>query len=140
MKSNHAIATTPKAAEDAAAWKEIVRKYQKPSTWRALWQIVDTLVPIAALWYLMYLCLPVSLWLVVPLAVLMGALLVRVFIIFHDCGHGSFFKSPAANDTVGFHRGHPDAHAVLSLALGTRHSSRRLRATWTGAARVTCGR
>ena len=50
----------------------------------------------------MYLCLPVSWWLVVPLAVLMGALLVRVFIIFHDCGHGSFFKSAAANDAVGF--------------------------------------
>ena len=33
---------------------------------------------------------------------LAGALLVRVFIIFHDCGHGSFFKSRLANDTVGF--------------------------------------
>jgi len=94
--------SAPDAGTEAAAWKEIVRKYQQPSTWRALWQIVDTLVPIGVLWYLMYLSLPVSWWLVVPLAVLMGALLVRVFIIFHDCGHGSFFKSPAANDAVGF--------------------------------------
>jgi len=54
------------------------------------------------LWYLMYLLRPVSWWLVLPLAVLAGALLVRVFIIFHDCGHGSFFKSPAANALVGF--------------------------------------
>ena len=46
--------------------------------------------------------LSVSWWLVLPLAVLAGAFLVRVFIIFHDCGHGSFFKSPAANDAVGF--------------------------------------
>ncbi len=38
----------------------------------------------------------------VPLAVLAGGLLVRVFIIFHDCGHGSFFKSRGANDAVGF--------------------------------------
>lgn len=82
-------------------WKEIVLKYQKPSTWRALWQIVNTVVPYAALWYLMYLCLPVSWWLVVPLAILAGGLLVRVFIIFHDCGHGSFFKSHVANDAVG---------------------------------------
>jgi omega-6 fatty acid desaturase (delta-12 desaturase) len=59
-------------------------------------------VPIAALWYGMYLVLPISLWLVVPLAMLMGAFLVRVFIIFHDCGHGSFFKSTTANDLVGF--------------------------------------
>src|ERR1700758_3333028 len=87
---------------DNQAWKEIVLKFQKPSPWRASWQIIDTLVPYAALWYLMYLCLPISWWLVVPLAILAGALLVRVFIIFHDCGHGSFFKSRAANDTVGF--------------------------------------
>jgi omega-6 fatty acid desaturase (delta-12 desaturase) len=92
----------PKPHADNDAWKAIVLKYQKPSTPRALWQIIDTLVPYALCWYLMYLCLPISWWLVVPLAILAGALLVRVFIIFHDCGHGSFFKSHAANDTVGF--------------------------------------
>jgi omega-6 fatty acid desaturase (delta-12 desaturase) len=72
---------------DIAAWKEIVAKYQKPSTGRALWQIVDTLGPYTLLWYLMYLSLAVSWWLTVPLAILAGAFLVRVFIIFHDCGH-----------------------------------------------------
>jgi omega-6 fatty acid desaturase (delta-12 desaturase) len=87
---------------DNVAWKEIVLKYQKPSTWRALWQIVNTIVPYALCWYLMYLCLAISWWLALPLAVLAGALLVRVFIIFHDCGHGSFFKSSRANDLVGF--------------------------------------
>jgi omega-6 fatty acid desaturase (delta-12 desaturase) len=89
-------------ASATAAWKAIVLKYQTPSPGRAVWQMINTLVPIAALWYLMYLSLPVSWWIVTPLAVLMGALLVRVFIIFHDCGHGSFFKSRTANDTVGF--------------------------------------
>jgi len=63
---------------------------------------MDTLVPYALCWYLMYVCRPISWWLVVPLAILAGGLLVRVFIIFHDCGHGSFFKSHAANDLVGF--------------------------------------
>ena len=92
----------PKPRADNEAWKAIVLKFQKPSTPRALWQIIDTLVPYALCWYLMYLCLAISWWLVVPLAILAGALLVRVFIIFHDCGHGSFFKSHAANDTVGF--------------------------------------
>jgi len=86
---------------DHAAWKEIVLKYQKPSRWRASWQIVNTIVPYGLLWYLMYLCRPISWWLVLPLAVLAGALLVRVFIIFHDCGHGSFFKSRTANTVVG---------------------------------------
>ena len=99
-KDVNSIPAKPHA--DNAAWKEIVLKYQKPSVWRALWQIIDTVIPYAVVWYLMYRCLSVSWWLVVPLAVLAGGLLVRVFIIFHDCGHGSFFKSRAANDTVGF--------------------------------------
>ncbi len=86
----------------ASAWKEIVARYQKASIGRGVWQIVNTLVPFAALWYLMYLSLAVSWWIAVPLAILAGAFLVRVFIIFHDCGHGSFFKSRMANDILGF--------------------------------------
>jgi len=43
-----------------------------------------------------------SYWLTFALAVLAGALLVRVFIIFHDCGHGSFYRSKRANHIVGF--------------------------------------
>ncbi|MDB6109165.1 MAG: hypothetical protein JWR69_915 [Pedosphaera sp.] len=87
---------------DVAVWKAIVAKYQQPSLPRALWQIVNTLVPYGLLWYLMYLSLAVSWWLVVPLAILAGAFVVRIFIIFHDCGHGSYFKSRRANDIVGF--------------------------------------
>src|SRR5438874_11433497 len=87
---------------ETAVWKEIVSTYQKPSAWRALWQIVSTIVPYALLWYAMYVSLAVSWWITLPLAVLAGAFLVRVFIIFHDCGHGSFFKSQTANDVTGF--------------------------------------
>jgi len=93
---------TPDPPADNAAWRKIVLQYQKPSLLRALWQIIDTLVPYGLLWYLMYVSLAISWWLVVPLAVLAGAFLVRMFIIFHDCGHGSFFKSRVANDLVGF--------------------------------------
>ena len=88
--------------QDAAAWKAIVLKFQEPSFPRATWQIVNTLVPFAALWYLMYLSLSWSYWITFPLAVLAGMFLVRIFIIFHDCGHGSFFKSRRANDVFGF--------------------------------------
>lgn len=87
---------------EVVAWRAILSKYQKPSTWRAVWQIIDTFVPYAGLWYLMHVCMAVSWWLVIPLAGLAGAFLVRVFIIFHDCGHGDFFKSKIANDAVGF--------------------------------------
>ena len=88
--------------EEKARWREVIAKYQRPSTPRALWQIINTLVPYVGLWCLMYWLKEVSLWLTIPLAVVAGGLLVRVFIIFHDCGHGSYFKSRWANDIVGF--------------------------------------
>jgi omega-6 fatty acid desaturase (delta-12 desaturase) len=83
-------------------WKDVVSKYQKPAAWPGAWQLINTLVPYAALWYLMHLLLGFSFWLAVPLALLAGGFLVRIFIIFHDCGHGSFFPSRKANDIVGF--------------------------------------
>jgi omega-6 fatty acid desaturase (delta-12 desaturase) len=98
---NDSILTEGESQTDTSTWKRIVARYQKPSVGRGVWQIVNTLVPYAALWYLMYLSLSVSWWLTVPLAVLAGAFLVRVFIIFHDCGHGSFFKLPKANHILG---------------------------------------
>jgi omega-6 fatty acid desaturase (delta-12 desaturase) len=91
---------TPK--QDNAAWKAIVLKFQEPSLPRAIWQLVNTLVPFATLWYLMYLSLSWSYWITLPLAMLTGLFVVRTFIIFHDCGHGSFFKSRTANDVFGF--------------------------------------
>jgi len=94
-------ATLPSNA-GRADWKEILLRYQKPSGRRALWQVANTLGPYILLWYLIYHSLAISWWLTVPLAVLAGAFLVRVFIIFHDCGHGSFFKSRMANDVLGF--------------------------------------
>ncbi len=102
-------ATAPPPAPTAGSnqagtlvWQEIVAKYQQPSRWRSIWQIADTLVPYAVLWYLMYRSLAVSYWITLPLAILAGGFLVRVFIIHHDCGHGAFFKSRRANDTWGF--------------------------------------
>ena len=83
-------------------WRAIVARYQHSSTKRALWQLASTLVPYFLLWYVIYLALEVSLWLTIPPAILAGAFLVRLFIIFHDCGHGSFFGSRRANDIVGF--------------------------------------
>jgi acyl-lipid omega-6 desaturase (Delta-12 desaturase) len=86
----------------AATWKGIVERFQEPSAARASWQLINTLVPYAALWYAMYRCMAVSYWLVLPMALLAAGLLVRVFIVFHDCGHGSFFKSKMANNITGF--------------------------------------
>ena len=92
----------PAHPPETAGWKEIVRKYQTPSLRSAAGQIVNTIGSYLALWVILYFALQVSYWLVVPLAILAGAFLVRTFIIFHDCTHGSFFASRKANDIVGF--------------------------------------
>jgi omega-6 fatty acid desaturase (delta-12 desaturase) len=104
---NASITPQPAAAEQSsqvtvAEWKAIVLQYQEPSVWRAGWQLVNTIGSYAILWVLMYFSLSISWWLTIPLAVLAGGLLIRIFIIFHDCGHGSFFKSRLLNDIVGF--------------------------------------
>lgn len=88
--------------EEKKRLRAILTRYQRPSTGRALWQIFNTIAPYVLLWFLMYHVKEISLWLAIPLAMLAGTLLVRVFIFFHDCGHGSFFKSPWANAIAGF--------------------------------------
>jgi omega-6 fatty acid desaturase (delta-12 desaturase) len=66
-----------------------------------MWQLANTLVPNLALLYLMYLSLQVSYWLTLALSILTAGFMARTFIIFHDCGHGSFFKSRKANEITG---------------------------------------
>jgi acyl-lipid omega-6 desaturase (Delta-12 desaturase) len=96
------ISETHTEAVPTANWKEMVRKYQTPSLPRGLWQIVNSVGAYIAVWVLLYFTLSISYWLSAGLAVLAGGLMVRMFIIFHDCGHGSFFGSKRANDIVGF--------------------------------------
>ena len=88
--------------EPPASWKEIVRRYQLSSKGKSIWQMTNTIGPYLLLWVAMYFALSVSWWLVIPLAILAGAFLIRTFIIFHDCTHSSFFKSKRANEIVGF--------------------------------------
>jgi acyl-lipid omega-6 desaturase (Delta-12 desaturase) len=83
-------------------WREIVSEFQRPSLIRSTWQILNSVGIYLVIWYLMYLSLGVSYWLTIPLAIAAGGFLVRVFIIFHDCAHGSFFRSRKANDILGF--------------------------------------
>lgn len=84
------------------AWKQAVAKHQQPALRRSLWQVTNTLVPYLVLWGLMVWTLSVSYWLTLPIAIVAAGFLVRIFIIFHDCGHGSYFKSQRANDFLGF--------------------------------------
>ena len=86
---------------ESVRWQPIVAKYAKPNLPRSLWQIANTLIPYFVLWYLMILSVEISYWITLGLSVIAAGFLMRTFIIFHDCGHGSFFKSQKANDIMG---------------------------------------
>ena len=65
-------------------------------------QILTSAPPYFLCWYAAYRALSVSYWLTLVLALPAAAFLTRLFMIQHDCGHGSFFKSRKVADTVGF--------------------------------------
>lgn len=83
-------------------WLDIVARYRTPDLRKGIWQICNSFIPFFITWYLMYLSLDISYWITLALAIPSAGFLVRIFIIQHDCGHGSFFKSRKANDTIGF--------------------------------------
>ena len=93
--------SAPSASSAKPSWQQMVAKYQNPSLQRSLWQLANTLLPYLILLVLMYISLSYSYWLTLALALPAGGLLTRTFIIFHDCGHGSFFKAQRANNILG---------------------------------------
>jgi len=78
-----------------------VAPFAKSENKKSIMQIVNTVPPFLILWFLAYQSLSVSIWLTLGLSVLAAGFVIRTFIIFHDCTHGSFFKSRKANDIVG---------------------------------------
>jgi acyl-lipid omega-6 desaturase (Delta-12 desaturase) len=81
--------------------KDNVARFQTASLGKARWQVINSFVPYAVLWFAMDRALVVSYWVMLPIAILAAAFLARIFIIFHDCGHASFFKSKGANNVTG---------------------------------------
>src|ERR1700690_4160062 len=81
--------------------KDHVGQFQSASLWRARWQVINSIVPYVLLWFVMDRALAISYWLMLPVALVAAGFLARIFIIFHDCGHASFFKSKRANQVTG---------------------------------------
>jgi omega-6 fatty acid desaturase (delta-12 desaturase) len=94
------VAQAPDAI-DARQIQKDISQFQQATRLKSTWQLVNSLIPYAALWYLAYEALSVSFWLALPVTILASGFLIRIFIIFHDCGHGSFFRSKRANDFWG---------------------------------------
>ena len=102
MMSMNLDSAKEKVNSTKQAWRKAVAPYQNSDLKRSIWQLINTLVPYILLWSLMLWSLNVSYWLTLLLSIPTGGFMVRTFIIFHDCGHGSFFKSRKANEIIGF--------------------------------------
>ncbi|HEY5319081.1 MAG TPA: fatty acid desaturase [Solirubrobacteraceae bacterium] len=108
-------------------WRSVLDPYAQADLRRSLVCLATSLVPYVALMYAMWRLLPVSYVLVLLLSVPASGFLVRTFIVFHDCAHGSFLPTKRANIWLGsilgpvvfmpFHRWRHD-HAVHHASLG----------------------
>ena len=82
-------------------WREILEPYARPHLGRSLLDIATSVVPYLALSVLMYLVVGGSYWLALAIAVPASGFLLRTYILFHDCSHGSFLPSRRANVWLG---------------------------------------
>ncbi|MCL7749791.1 fatty acid desaturase [Halalkalibacter alkaliphilus] len=75
--------------------------FEKSDVKSSIKQLINTVPPFFVLWFLAYQSLSVSIWLTLALAIVAAGFVVRIFIIFHDCCHGSFFKNKKVNSIIG---------------------------------------
>ena len=87
--------------EKTAQLRKFVAPFEKADVKASVRQLANTIPPFILAWFLAYQALDVSIWLTIALSTVAAAFVIRTFIIFHDCTHGSFFKNKKANAVVG---------------------------------------
>jgi acyl-lipid omega-6 desaturase (Delta-12 desaturase) len=94
----------PKKPETKKDWYELTSRYARPDVRKTAWQILNTFPLYFGLWALMLYTIRngYSYALTLILALAASAPLMRIFIFFHDCCHGSFFPSRRANRIMGY--------------------------------------
>ena len=100
MLNTEFIPNHPPAAE--ANWRAMVAPYAKPETRRAIIQLLTTGLPFIAIMLFMLVMLHHGFLAAVILFPAGAVFLVRLFMLQHDCGHGSFFAASWANDMLGW--------------------------------------
>lgn len=81
--------------------KKEVSPFEKTDVKKSIFQVLNTFIPFFGLWFLSYQSLSISMWLSLALSVAASGFLIRIFIIFHDCTHMSFFQNAKANRILG---------------------------------------
>ncbi|HCM27508.1 MAG TPA: fatty acid desaturase [Treponema sp.] len=91
------------AGPASPAWLARLKDFAVPDAKKATVQLIDTLVPYFSTIILMYLTIRwgAPIWVTLALSLPAGCFMVRAFILFHDCCHGSFLKSRRAMDVIG---------------------------------------
>lgn len=84
-----------------APWRSAISVYARPHSARTLLDLFTSVVPYLALLLATSFAVHVSPFLALAIAPLTAGFLLRTFIIFHDCAHGSLFHSRRANRRVG---------------------------------------
>lgn len=97
-KSDSAHATS---RETARQWSQVAKAYAQPQALRSTLQLLTTALPLAGLWAAMILTVNEAYWATLLLAIPAAAFTMRMFIIQHDCGHRSFYRSARLNAFVG---------------------------------------
>jgi omega-6 fatty acid desaturase (delta-12 desaturase) len=97
------VAVAAQAAQ--GNWRKIVAPYQRTEVPRSLLQLAVTLLLLGAGFTAMFFSLALPYWITLLLAIPTAGLLVRTFIIMHDCAHGSFLPWRRVNDTIGWFTG-----------------------------------
>ncbi|PIB26099.1 fatty acid desaturase [Amylibacter kogurei] len=85
----------------AKDWMRVLAKYRQPNMTRSIFEVFVTFAPFVGLWVLAWWTTFYSLWLTAGVCLVAGGFLVRLFMLQHDCGHGSLFSNKLANDWVG---------------------------------------
>jgi omega-6 fatty acid desaturase (delta-12 desaturase) len=86
----------------AAGWRAIIARYAGSDVWHSVWQVATTVVMLVGSLIIGYWLMSRAPWATALLILPIAGLLVRTFVIMHDCTHGSFLPWPKANDAVGF--------------------------------------
>jgi omega-6 fatty acid desaturase (delta-12 desaturase) len=90
-----------KPARPKPYWREALAPYARADMRRSMLDIATSVVPYVALFVAMYYALDVSVLLTLALAIPAAGFLLRTYIVFHDCAHGSFMPSKRANTILG---------------------------------------
>src|SRR5690349_18069128 len=89
------------SSDSPRSWRGVLDPYAKPRLGRSALDLATSVVPYLALFVAMIFALRVSVLLMLVLVLPTAGFLVRTFIVFHDCAHGSFAPSRRANDVLG---------------------------------------